>query len=190
MQNYVEDRLQISDLMTGWIHRDLGQWEQLLNLAHPDGTIEITWFKGLFSDFVKGSQRMGASDFRTKHVIANPVVTFNGDKPVVETNAVIIGENAKLKLGCTVHNRFYDLVEKRRGQWKIFKRQTIYDMGAFTFPQGPVEIDQESLRNYPREYAALAYLLEHSGFPLQGKFATRGDAMEQKMRADASAWLA
>ncbi len=190
MQNYLEDRLQINDLMTAWIHRDLGQWDQLLNVAHPDGTIEITWFKGLFSDFVKGSQRMGASDFRTKHLIGNPLVTFNGDKAVVETNAVIIGENQKLDLGCAVHNRFYDMVEKRDGKWKIVKRQTIYDMGTFTFPQGPVEVDREAVASYPREYAPLAYMLEKSGFPLQGKFATRGDALEQKMRADASTWLA
>ena len=42
MQTYLEDRLQITDLITGWIHRDLGQWDQLANLAHPDGTLRVT----------------------------------------------------------------------------------------------------------------------------------------------------
>ena len=42
MQNYLDDRLQITDLLTGWMHRDLGEWQQLRNLFHPDGTIEIT----------------------------------------------------------------------------------------------------------------------------------------------------
>lgn len=69
MHTYLEDRQQITDLLTGWIHRDLGEWEQLRNLFHPDGTIEITWFEGLASDFVDGSMRMGASDARTKHLI-------------------------------------------------------------------------------------------------------------------------
>lgn len=32
MQNYLDDRLQITDLLTGWMHRDLGEWEQLRNL--------------------------------------------------------------------------------------------------------------------------------------------------------------
>ncbi|SQH93402.1 Uncharacterised protein [Salmonella enterica subsp. salamae] len=44
MSGYLEDRQQIVDLLTGWIHRDLGEWEQLRNLFYPNGTIEITWF--------------------------------------------------------------------------------------------------------------------------------------------------
>jgi hypothetical protein len=33
--------------------------DQLRELFHPDGTIEISWFEGLASDFVDGSLRMG-----------------------------------------------------------------------------------------------------------------------------------
>ncbi|WCM53518.1 nuclear transport factor 2 family protein [Pseudomonas sp. WJP1] len=190
MQTYLEDRLQITDLITGWIHRDLGQWDQLANLAHPDGIIEVTWFEGPFAQFVEGSRRMGKSDLRTKHLIGTPVVSLNGNKAVVETNAVIVAENVHLNLGCSAHNRFYDLVEKRDGAWKLVKRQSIYDMGSFTFPQGLVEIDHQAVSRYPREYAPLAYLLEKSGFPLNRVFATRGSDLEQDMRAEASAWLA
>jgi hypothetical protein len=190
MQTYLEDRLQITDLITGWIHRDLGQWDQLANLAHPDAIIEITWIEGPFAEFVEGSKRMGKSDLRTKHLIGTPVVSFNGNKAVVETNAVIVADNVRLNLGCSVHNRFYDLVEKRQGAWKLVKRQSIYDMGSFTFPQGRVEIDRETVARYPREYAPLAYLLDKSGFPLERVFATRGSELELTMRAEAGAWLA
>lgn len=191
MQNYLDDRQQITDLLIGWMHRDLGEWEQLRNLFHPDGTIEITWFEGAASDFVDGSMRMGASDVRTKHLIGTPVVTFNSDatKAIVETNAMIIGENVKLNLGCIGHNRFYDMAEKRDGVWKLFRRQSIYDMASFTFPLGPVDIDRDAVAKYPREYAALAYLLEKTGFPVQRVFATRGSELEQKMKADAARWL-
>jgi hypothetical protein len=41
-QSYLEDRLSIADLMTGWIHRDLGEWDQLRNLFHPDATIDTS----------------------------------------------------------------------------------------------------------------------------------------------------
>ncbi|MDR3426162.1 nuclear transport factor 2 family protein [Silvimonas sp.] len=190
MQTRLEDRQQISDLITGWMHRDLGEWEQLRDLFHPDGTIEITWFEGLGSDFVDGSMRMGASDLRTKHLIGTPVVTFNGDKAIVETNAMIVGENVKLDLGCSVHNRFYDLVEKRNGVWKLLRRQSVYDMGTFTFPQGPVEIDKATVAKYPREYVALAYVLEKSGFPLSRVLATRGSDLEKTMKAEGAGWLA
>lgn len=191
MQTTASDRQQLNDLMNGWIHRDLGEWAQLLNLFHPDGTIEITWFEGLASDFVNGSMRMGASDLRTKHLIASPRVTFNaaGNKALLETNAIIIAENVKLNLGCESHNRFYDLAEKRDGDWKLFHRQSIYDMGTFTFPQGIVEIDPATVAKYPREYAALAYLLEKSGSPLGREFATRGSKLEADMKAAGQHWL-
>ncbi|MFU0889376.1 nuclear transport factor 2 family protein [Kluyvera sichuanensis] len=192
MQNQNNDRQQLNDLVNGWIHRDLGEWAQLRDLFHPDGTIEITWFEGLASDFVDGSMRMGASDLRTKHLITLPRITFNadGNKATLETNAVIIAENVKLNIGCECHNRFFDLAEKRDGVWKLFHRQSIYDMGTFTFPQGWVEIAQSDVARYPREYAPLAYLLEKSGFPLGRVFATRGSELEAKMKAEGQRWLA
>lgn len=191
MHNQQQDRQQLNDLVNGWMHRDLGEWAALRNLFHPDGTIEITWFEGLASDFVEGSMRMGASDLRTKHLIGTPVITFsaNGNKAILETNAMIIAENVKLNLGCECHNRFYDLAEKRDGEWKFFHRQSVYDMGTFTFPLGPIDIDQSVAKKYPREYASLAYLLEQSGFPLGRVFATRGSELESKMKADAKRWL-
>ncbi|MCO4251225.1 nuclear transport factor 2 family protein [Pseudarthrobacter raffinosi] len=192
MSTYVEDRLAIADLEMGWIHRDLGEWAALRELFHPDGVIEITWFEGLFTDFVDASERMGASQFRTKHVIASPVMAFNEsrDRAVAETNAIIIGENISLGLGCMGHNRFIDRIEKRDGLWKIVDRKSIYDAATFTFPLGLVDIDVDLARTYPREYAALAYLLDKSGFPVAKVFATKGSDLEHRIKADAAAWLA
>ena len=190
MGTYLEDRLSIADLMTGWIHRDLAEWDKLRELFHPDGTIEVTWFEGRASDFVDGSMRMGKSAMRTKHFVASPGVTFKGNKAVVETNAMIVGENTYLDLGAVGHNRFYDMVEKREGAWKIVKRQSIYDMAYFTFPRGVVEVDRKTLEPHPREYAALAYLLEKSGFPVKRTFATKGSDLEMAMKAAGQAWLA
>lgn len=191
MQDLHNDRQQLNDLMNGWMHRDLGEWAQLRDLFHPDGTIEITWFEGLASEFVEGSMRMGASDLRTKHLIASPAVTFNarGNKAILETNAIIIAENVKLNIGCECHNRFYDLAEKREGVWRLFRRQSVYDIGTFTFPVGPVEVDRSIVTKYPREYAPLAYLLEQSGFPLGRVFATRGSELESAMKAEGQRWL-
>jgi hypothetical protein len=190
MLTVLEDRQSIADLMTGWIHRDLAEWDKLRELFHPDGTVEISWFKGTASDFVDGSMRMGKSDFGTKHDISAPVVTINGNKAIAETNAVVIGENVRLNLGVSAHARFYDRVEKRKGVWRIANRQGIYDFCYFNFPQGVVEIDRELVKKYPREYAALAYLLEKSGFPVKGVFATKGSDLEKTMKANGQAWLA
>jgi hypothetical protein len=39
MKAVLEDRQSIADLMTGWIHRDLAEWDKLLALFHPDGDL-------------------------------------------------------------------------------------------------------------------------------------------------------
>ncbi|WP_111554373.1 nuclear transport factor 2 family protein [Kitasatospora sp. SolWspMP-SS2h] len=191
MNATLQDRQDIADLMTGWIHRDLGDWERLKDLFHPDGRIEITWFEGPAHEFVDASARMGASAFRTKHLITAPVVAFSADgtRAVSETNAVIIGENTDLRLGCEGHNRFVDRLEKRDGVWRISDRKSVYDFASFTFPAGPVDIDPRAVDRHPREYAALAYLLEATGYPVGRVFATRGSELERDLKESATAWL-
>jgi hypothetical protein len=189
MEPTVQDRLDIADLMTGWMYRDIGAWDALQTLFHPDGTIAVTWFEGSATDFVEGSRRMSQSNTRSKHLIGSPVIEFNGNKAIAETNAVIIGDGPALDLGCVTHSRLYDRVEKRNGAWKIVQRQIVYDMAYFTFPAGPTEIDREVLARHPREYAALAYMLEKNGFPVSRVFATKGSDLEHEMKSVARAWL-
>ncbi|MFJ3698795.1 nuclear transport factor 2 family protein [Streptomyces sp. NPDC090052] len=185
----VEDRSAIASLMTGWIHRDLGEWEQLGELFHSDGTIEISWFEGPAADFVAASARMGASDLRSKHQIGGPSITFNGDRALVETSAMLIAENVALDLGCTAHNRFWDRVEKRDGDWRIVHRASVYDMSSFNFLAKVQDIDESAVRRYPREYAALAYVLEKSGYSVAREFPTRKSELETRMKAAGRAWL-
>ncbi len=142
-------------------------------------------------EFVDASARMGASDFRTKHLITAPVVTFSDDgaRAVSETSAVVIGENIRLQLGCNGHNRFVDRLEKRDGAWRILDRKSVYDFATFTFPAGIVDIDATAVSRFPRAYAALAHLLEKSGFPVRRIFATKGSDLERDIKQTAFAWL-
>ncbi|CAM5611927.1 nuclear transport factor 2 family protein [Streptomyces griseorubiginosus] len=191
MTSTLQDRQDIADLMTGWIRRDLGDWDGLRKLFHPDGRIEVTWFEGLAGDFIHASARMGTSDFRTKHLITAPAVAFSSDgtRAVSETNAVIIGENVRLGLGVSGHNRFIDRIERRDGAWRILDRKSVYDFAFFTFPAGLVKVDKEALAVYPREYGALAYLLDASGFPVRRMFATKGSELERTIKQSAYDWL-
>jgi hypothetical protein len=188
MGTYLADRLDIADLMTGWIHRDNGESDQLRELFYPEATIEITWFKGKATDFVNGSMKMGTSDFKTKHLIALPVVTFHGTKAITETNAIVVGFNTALRLGCEAHCRFYDHIEKRDGAWKILERH-IYDMASFTFPYGIVELDTSAIQKYPIEYAPLTYLLQQSGFPVTSIYPTKGSDLDKTIKAEGKTWL-
>ncbi|MEW2164540.1 nuclear transport factor 2 family protein [Streptomyces sp. NPDC007084] len=187
----LQDRQDIADLMTGWIHRDQGRWDRLRELFHPGARIEITWFEGLASDFVDASARMATTGLRTKHLITAPAVTFSADgtRAVSETNAVIVVENGGLALGCNGHNRFIDRLERRDGVWRIADRKSVYDFATFTFPAGITGIDAGVVAKYPPEYAALAYLLDRSGFPVERTFATQGSELERDLVDSAFAWL-
>jgi hypothetical protein len=126
---------------------------------------------------------------QTKHLIALPIVTFQGTKAITETNAIIVGLNTTLGLGCEGHCRFYDHIEKRDGVWKILERHAIYDMASFTFPHGIVELDASAIQKYPIEYAPFAYLLQQSGFPVTSIYPTKGSDLEKTIKAEGQTWL-
>ena len=183
------DHNAIATLMTGWIYRDISDWHSLAGLFHDDGEIEITWYEGNYKGFIEGSKKMGDSALKTNHLVTSPIITFNGDRALVETKAMISADNLELNLGSTTHNRFFDYVEKRGGVWGIVKRQSIYDMSWFTFPTGFKDINADSVAQHPREYASLAYLLAESGFPVARTFATRGSDAERNIRRAGQDWL-
>ncbi|OZJ01995.1 hypothetical protein BZG36_04729 [Bifiguratus adelaidae] len=165
---------EIQDLLQGWMYRDLNQWDKLEALFHDDGEIEITWFEGRLADFVEGSAKMGASDLRTKHMISPSLVQFNGGKAIVETNCIIVGANIKRKFGCNAHGRFYDRIEQRK-----------WGLEAYA----AADIDYNAVQEYPREYAALAYLLTTGGFPVKRIFPTRDSDQEKSIKVQAQRWL-
>ncbi|MBB5916171.1 hypothetical protein BJY24_005083 [Nocardia transvalensis] len=192
--NRIGDRLAIGDLMTGWIHRDRERWEELAGLFHEDATLRILWFSGSARDFVDRSRRMGHGPLRSKHFIGPPAIRFAGERAFVETNAILLAELTDTGIGATVHNRFLDRVSRRDGVWRIDHRDSVYDMGGFTYPfgvAGAPDIDSTSLSDrHPREYAALAYLLEAAGHPVTGTYPTRFGAQEAAILEAGNAWLA
>ncbi|MBF6332265.1 nuclear transport factor 2 family protein [Nocardia transvalensis] len=190
----IEDRQAIGELMTGWIHRDKEHWAELAALFHADATLRILWFSGPAHDFIDGSRRMGHGPLRSKHFIGAPTVRFTGDRAFVETNAILLAELTGAGIGATIHNRFLDRVSRRDGAWRIEHRDSVYDMGGFTYPfgvGGAPDIDAEALSaRHPREYAALAYLLETAGHPVTGTYPTRFGDQEAAILEAGDAWLA
>ncbi|MFF2554980.1 nuclear transport factor 2 family protein [Nocardia sp. NPDC058058] len=191
--NRIADRQAIGELMTGWIHRDRQDWDELARLFHADATVRILWFSGPARDFIEGSRRMSAGPLRSKHFIGSPAIRFAGDRAFVETNTILIADHLDANLGATVHNRFLDRVARIDGIWRICHRDSIYDMGGFAYPfgtSGAEPIDAETLHRHPREYAALAYLLERTGLTVTGPFPTRFSDQERDILDAGRAWLA
>jgi hypothetical protein len=187
----LRDDVDIAGLMTGWMHRDVGAWEQLRALFHAGAEVKMSWFTGSAPDFVEASARMNQSDLRTKHVVAAPLISFSssGRRAVTETNAIVVAENRRTPLGAVTHSRFLDRVESRNGRWGIVHRTAVYDFSSFTFPRGLVDVDAAAVSRFPVEYAALAYLLELSGFPVGDTFAVQGGDDEREIKHCAALWL-
>jgi hypothetical protein len=187
----LRDDVDITSLMSGWMHRDVGGWEQLRALFHPGAQVRMSWFTGSAPDFVEASARMTQSDLRTKHVITAPLIDYSrsGLRAVTETNAIVVAENRRTPLGAVTHSRFLDRVERRDGRWGIVHRTAVYDFSWFTFPRGPVDVDVAAVAHLPVEYAALAYLLELSGFPVGDTFAVKDSDDERGIKCSAAQWL-
>jgi hypothetical protein len=125
----------------------------------------------------------------SKHLMGRPLLKIREHRAVAETNAVLTAVNNDISLGFTAYTRFYDLLEKRDGMWKIFKRNNIYDMSFFSFPTGPVPVDKERLSRHPWQYAPLAYVIEAGGHPVTGTHPTRGSDLEATLREAGGLWL-
>lgn len=102
---------------------------------------------------------------------------------------MIIVHNDSIKLGSTVHARFYDQIEKLNNEWKIKRRQVFYDFGSFDYPAGIVPIDQTIVNKFPINYAPLGYVLNSAGYPVNRVFATKNSDAEKQIRQQGQLWL-
>ena len=166
----VSDRGTISELINAWVYyRDHGNWDQLRETFWPEGTISMSWFDGQFEQFIDSSKQMSEKGNPTKHIIAQPFIKINGNRAVSEANVTLLarGSVGPLEIDLTAYVRFYDLLEKRDGVWRILKRTAIYEKDrmdcvkpSFLFWVANFFIN---LKKYPKACRFLCFALEKAG---------------------------
>jgi hypothetical protein len=169
----VSDREAISDLVHVWAyHRDHGNWEQLRDTFWPDGTISLSWFDGPFEQFVDATREIAEKGSQAKHIVSQPFIKMKGNRAVSETNLVLLVRSSKgpLETDLTTYARFYDLLEKREGSWRICKRTAIYERDRMD-PVKPsllfwILCIFINLRKYPKSCRFSCFALEKAGFEL------------------------
>src|SRR3954470_15920723 len=141
----------VADVVQRWGRaRDQGLWEDLGRTFHPGGLIKVMWFDGSHDDFIKAcSGRFTPGTGTTKHFFGVSVVDVRGDKALSETPALLSqsGELHGVRFTSTSFLRFLDRFEKRGGEWRIVKRNGIYEADRFT-PEQPVALDKAILDLY------------------------------------------
>jgi hypothetical protein len=86
----LDDKYACAELIQTWgLHRDQGQWPQLLGTFTPDGQISVSWFSGAFSEFVEQCRQAFQAGQHSKHHIFPSVVRIAGQRALAETNIVI-----------------------------------------------------------------------------------------------------
>ena len=111
--------------------------------------------------------------------------------PLLKQQSGFVDEVLLCDVSCLA--RHYDFWEKRHGRWGLVLRESIYDKSRFDplEPGAEVPLDQELYRQFPAEYAPLAYLQEKIGFTVRRDMphGLRGPAVEAVYRRG-EAWLA
>jgi hypothetical protein len=127
------DQIQICNVRREWAFSlDLGEWETLQSCFHPDATITVSWYSGSVGGFIERSKAMVAErkpEEHRKHWLGNMRSEINRTRAVLETDVLIlIREFVDGALfDYTSYARFYDLIEKREGAWRILEWNCIYD---------------------------------------------------------------
>jgi SnoaL-like domain len=189
----MNDKQEIAELIQNWgFWRDQGQWEDLATTFHPEGTIQVTWFNGRFTDFIAASREMRKTRRGSKHEIGGSRIEVRGNRAIAETNVRIMGRRELHGVECdsTAWSRFYDLLEKRE-RWAICRRVALYEKDRIdpVVPGTTIPFDIARLASMPKAYRFLGYSLALGGFPVSDDLPTEDSPALERLLRDGATWL-
>jgi hypothetical protein len=182
----------IAEVVQRWARaRDQGHWEDLARSFHPGGTIKVMWFDGTHADFITAcAKRFAPGTGTTKHFFGVSVVEVRGERALSETPAFLSqsGELHGTRFTGLSFLRFLDRFEQRGGEWRIVKRNAIYEADRF-MPERPVELDPAILGLYAAPFRYLAYRQHLNGQKSDPQTPMDGSASLEKLMREAREWL-
>jgi SnoaL-like domain len=200
LSTLIEDECQIASLLIRWGHaRDSDDWDTLAGCFHEDATIHISWMSGLAKDFIARSRAMATArkpGDHVKHLIAGPWIRVSRDRAFSRCHAnlyirtTIDGHEFDLQAWA----RFFDLLERRDGVWRIVKRTAVYEKDRME-PVDPRGVPEDffadmDLSAFPASAKFLCYSLHRGGHtPLPDIISVYSDE-ERALREEGEVWLA
>jgi len=191
-----EDRMAIRELVENWaVWRDAGDWERFAGVWHSTkGYMTATWFQGSATDFISVSRAGFENGVRILHFLGGTSVDIADSRAIAQTKMTISQRAEVHGVVCDVvcTGRFYDFLEVEDTDWRIVRRQPIYEKDRLdpVSPSADLRLDEARLASKPEGYRHLAYLQEEAGFTVKdGLPGLVGSAVEQVYR-DGAGWLA
>lgn len=167
------DKAQIRELIERWvILRDMGLFDRLWEVWHPDGLMAASWREGTAAEFITANAASFDKGLDILHQLGGSLITISDDgKRAVSLTKMVISQRAPIHgVLCDVHAqaRHFDLWEKRE-RWGLLERRTIFDRDRID-PVNAGEVprlDQAKLEEFPANYRHLAYLQSTLGYPVR-----------------------
>jgi len=191
-----EDGLALRELVENWaLWRDAGDWERFATVWDPvDGWMTATWFQGPATEFIDVSKRGFEAGVSILHFLGGHTADVVDDRAVAQTKMTINQraeiDGVEVDVVCT--GRFYDFCARLDGEWKIVRRQPIYEKDRLDVvdPAARLELDPELLGRFPAGYRHLGYLQTKAGFTVRtGLPGLTGDVVE-RLYDEGAKWLA
>lgn len=193
MQHLLE-RMEVRELVEKWVmYRDAADWEKFRTVWTDDGRMMATWFWGPAEEFIKVSIEGFNRGIYILHFLGGSVIEIEGDRAVAQTKMTISQRGDVHGVPCDIvcTGRFYDLIERRDGEWGVVLRQPIYERDRMTplYPTPSLELDPEILSRYPEGYQHLAYFQQGLGYDVKRDMpGLTGDKVEA-LYSQGAAWL-
>ena len=189
-----DDEAAIRRVVENWaVWRDAGDWERFATVWHSDGVMSATWFQGTADEFIAATRAGFEKGVRILHFLGGTSVDMRGDRAVAQTKMTItqrdVVHGVEVDVVCT--GRFYDFLAVEDGEWRIVRRQPIYEQDRLdpVLPAAELRLDTEQLAAYPVGYRYLAYLQRQIGFDVKnGLPGLTGDAVD-RLYQEGAAWL-
>jgi hypothetical protein len=191
----LNDELEIRRLVERWaLWRDAGDWERFATVWHPDGVMMATWFQGPFAEFIRVTQEGWAKGVSILHFLGGSAIEVAGERAIAQTKMTISQRGPVDGVLCDVvcTGRFYDFVQRHRGEWKLLHRQPIYEKDRIdpVDPAATLQLDAQALAALPEGYRHLAYIQQRIGYRVKLDMPMlKGDAIEA-LYCRGAAWLA
>jgi hypothetical protein len=192
--NRITDAAEIREAVENWVvWRDTGDWERFATVWHSAAVMSATWFYGSAVDIIAASRAGFERGVLILHTLGGFACEIVRTRAIAQTKMTIMQradvDGVLVDVSCT--GRFYDFFEKRRGIWKIARRQPIYEKDRLDpiDPAASIRLDRELLSRFPDGDRHLAYVQSKNGFTVRtGLPGLRGPDVEQ-LYAEGRTWL-
>jgi hypothetical protein len=90
MDDMQSEKFAIQELVQNWaVWRDMGDWDRLRTIWHPEGRMMATWLQGHFSAFIEASRKGWTNGVRILHLLGGTSVDVSGSFAISQTKMTI-----------------------------------------------------------------------------------------------------